>query len=267
MGDSAGREVLETIFSGLTLTPLERISVAEGALVWHSGQKTDGLSLSAFEDLLRRRYVQFHGEEQTLSNIESLDCGDGGIRGTLKEGGRFGSETILLGASPARSLFRTGFFPREWGVSPPGENFIASIQEGKPSPFLASRFILGGDFSIRLNFMEDSNRRSCLIECPSEEGPEGKSTQDIQSRLAPFLPFARFQLARRPSPFSEPEQVNAAVRRIRGNFPGVAAPLKLGNKVFNCNAAAVFPSLGSTGEALVGVSVANHLLGRFRKKK
>ena len=265
IGDSEGREVLEALFTGLTLTPPERLSVAEGALIWHCARKTDGLSLSGFEDLLQRRYNQFHGEEEALAGLESLDCEDGGIRGNLKGGGRFSAKTIVLGECPAGSLFRANALG-EWKSPSPLETFIVTFHEGRPSPLLASRFILGGPHAIRLSFMEEPSRKSCLVESPSAEAPEGIQPQDIHTRLAAIFPFARFQVARRPSPLPEPDRSGPKDRRIRSGFPGAAASLKLGKNILNCNGAAVFPALGGTGEALVGVSVANHLLGKFRKK-
>jgi hypothetical protein len=261
---ASAREALGALFSGLALVPLEKLSVAEGALLWHNAQKPDGLSLADFEELLERRYAQFHGEAETLSNVESLDCGAGRIRGVLQGGGRISSDILLLGTVPPEGLFQSG--PAVESLSgAPRKSFLASIKDDSISPLLAPRFILGGTPALRLSFEEIPNGKTCLVETTSAMSRGGIQAEEIHSRLSPWLPFSRFRVEQQPDPRLDTTWNHSEPPRLRKYFPGGAGALKLGKNVFNCNSGAVFPSLGSTGEAFVGVSVANHLLGIFRK--
>ncbi|PLY03448.1 MAG: hypothetical protein C0624_06920, partial [Desulfuromonas sp.] len=69
----AGNEFTQALFTGLSLTPYEQLSITEAALLWSSHAREHGASASGLDTLLRQRYEQFHGQSEPLENLRQID--------------------------------------------------------------------------------------------------------------------------------------------------------------------------------------------------
>jgi hypothetical protein len=256
-------QAIAALFSGLSLTPLDKLSAAEGALLWNNACRTNGVSLSGLEELLHHRYQQFHGEWEELTNLGALEYEFKRLTGiALKKGGKCTAGYFLVG-SPATRIFLPKSLNGAISSPPPILQYITSPLNGMVSPLLAPGVILGGDPPLRLQFTAAENGTFCTLDCAAAN--VGTSEKDIRRRLAPVLPFATFQLE---GPFTtEPFQdQKPGFTSSRKMFLGASNPLKLKGNVLLCYAAGILPSLGTTGEVLVGITVAKYVLRMIKNK-
>jgi phytoene dehydrogenase-like protein len=260
LGDEVGRAAMSVLFAGLSLTPFARLSMAEGALLWSSVCRGEGVSRSGLEELLRRRYEQYHGEEGDLAQVIALQNEGGRKAVVLKDGHRVTADHYLLGSSEVLSRL-----PQEWTKHAPRHpvqrRFATSAIQGGISPLLAAEVILGdADPALRLLFTSSGERTAVLID---QAGTDAITPEEIHRRLSDILPFASFRMEGNPN---ESTQEKVANRVSRTPFPGIhALPLK--DKLLYCNGGDICPSLGTLGEVLIGMTVARHLAGTAREKK
>jgi len=249
-GEAAG-SALATLFSGLSLAPISRLSMGEAAFLWHGVAKSDGVSRSGLDELLFQRFEQFHGEEENLSRIREIRAEGRRVQAVfLQNGSRCSADFFLIGTDSIRALL-----PPKLAVEPVPKRpeFISSSLNGRISPLLAPRVILGDETVLRVQFISEKDRMICAVDCPvSEPAP---ALERVRSSLQEILPFADFTLSARS--LEEPVLESGSCN-FQG-FPGARVGLRAGKNLFFCSGAGVLPTLGATGEVLVGATIASHL--------
>jgi hypothetical protein len=256
-------QAIAALFAGLSLTPFDKLSAAEGALLWNNACRTNGVSLSGLEELLHHRYQQFHGEWEELSNLGALEYEFKRLTGiSSKKGGKCTAGYFLVG-SPATRIFLPKSLNSAISSPPPVLQYVTSPLDGMISPLLAPDVILGGNPPLRLKFTAAENGTFCAIDYAAAN--VATSEEDIRRRLGPVLPFAKFQLK---GPFTtEPLQdQKPGFTSSRKMFLGASNPLKLKGNALLCYGAGILPSLGTTGEILVGMTVAKYVLRMIKNK-
>lgn len=251
--DDAARSAMGALFAGLSLTPFAQLSIAEGALLWSGVCRSEGVSPSGLEELLRRRYEQYHGEEGDLAQVLALQNEGGRPTVILKDKHRLTANHYLLGS---RVLSR---LPRDWTERaprhPPQRRSSTSAIQGGISPLLASEVILGdADPVLRLLFTPSGERTAVLID---QAGVEAIAPETLHRRLAGLLPFASFRLEGHDN---DPPLDKAGRGTSRAPFPGIHS-LRLKENFLYCNGGDICPSLGTLGEVLVGMTVAQYISG------
>lgn len=260
LSHAPARRALSTLFSGLSLNPVASLSAAEAALLWNSAVRAEGVSSKRLDDLLTRRYDQFHGQTENLSQLQSIQMEGKRISGAvLKEGGRCGGRYFLIGSpagwnlvqKPLQIAYRSHRYRLRFRTSP---------LNGRISPMFADSVIPEASFPMRISF-SPGEENIAAIECttgsPPPENPEGALNPILKS----MFPFASYDLEWAGNSEPLPDCVGAAKRA----FPGATVPLRLRKNLFLCHGCGTLSSLGATGEVVTGISVANHLL-RFMKK-
>lgn len=259
----ATRQTLATLFSGLSLTPFEKLTVAEGALLWNSTSNPEGISRAGLDEILRRRYEQFHGETEQLNNINALESQDSRLTGVvLKNGARCSGTHYLLGSSSALTFLPDHLAER---ICPfPGTcQIITSPLKGALSSLLAPRIIMEAQFPLRLVFETSGDDTICILECSHYEKTNQLSEEYIRRKLDIIMPFATYQSVSYAPTESKPHTSPPSRQK---SFPGVANPLSVGSNILLCQGELVLPSLGAMGEMLVAETVANYLFRLIQGK-
>lgn len=247
-------QVLSTLFSGLSLCPIEELTVAEGALLWHSFGDNRGISMVALNTLLTRRLEQFQGETAQLSRPEAVSFTNNRIEELLLDDGRrCSANCFLIGSAAASALL-----PPSQGsgkVHPSAALCRYRIVDGAVSPLLTPIVLLGGEPTMRLTLSADSTARPSRIICQSiSSALEFPSAHD-HKRLSALFPFAALTLE--PST-DQQRQADSAICRLK-IFPGAIRSLMVGKNLFWCCGEQVLPSLDAIGETMVAVTIVNHL--------
>lgn len=254
--DPAARTWLTTLFTGLSLQPAERLTLAEGALLWNDLRQPLGIGASALNDLLAQRYGQFHGLMEPLTAVESVNL-DGNIQ--LKKGRSCSADILLLGDMSALPLFADMDKKRVKGMPAP-RRWKTSALRNPPSPLLAPQIILGGNPVLRLTLNPPPSGALCSAEAqdPDQERPNGQT--EIRSRLTALFPFSSIEVTELPS--KTIQQGNQIPWATVGTFPGKHQNLKLQKNLYICSGTEALPHLETSREILCGVAVAKYLLGK-----
>lgn len=249
---------LAALFSGLSLTPVDRLSAAEGALLWRSFGGGRGISVSALVELLMHRFEQFHGEHTDLATLQSLQTSENSLGAVVfKDGRRCTADVFLLGSLESAARLPDGMQAGPVAASPPAL-FEGRIDEGRISPLLAHGVILDGSPTLRLTLMPAPDGSTCRLVCEPATSSGVVSSAELVQRLTPLFPFTTLRFD--PGADLEPPlRPQVDIRSRRRGFPGAVSTLAAGRNLLHCCGEQVLPSLGATGEILVGVSVANHL--------
>jgi hypothetical protein len=257
------KESVSAMFGGLSLVKFTDLSMAEGALLWSGIRRKDGVSRSGLDELLRRRYEQYHGEAMPLDHLQSLRWKGSALEGvTLKDGRTCTARYFLLG--PQEKTQAQLQWAKDRPVPPPRcFRYKTSPLDGMISPLLTSRVIVGDNPPLRLSFTSADDRAFALIEYSPGRDMSPVDESEIRRRLTPVLPFAHFTLEQEEE--NEGPVESSSLHR-KAPFPGARFQLHRRNQLFCCGAAAL-PSLGATAEVLVGRTAAICLLRRLRKKK
>jgi hypothetical protein len=247
-------DAFATLFGGLSLCPAEKLTVAEGALLWRSFGDERGISTVALNTLLTHRFVQFQGEQVQLDELQTLQTVKGRPHELLMQNGQTCSASFfLLGSQMANNLLPPEL--RSSDPVPASPPLQARITAGAASPLLAQVIILGGMPPLRLTLVADSATSQSRIICQAVAPSEGLTADQLTERLAALLPFATLRF----EPSAEPMGTATASARRQKTFPGAVRSLVIKKNLINCCGEQVLPTLGATGEVLVGVSVFNHL--------
>jgi hypothetical protein len=257
------RRALTTLFAGLSLTPVDRLTVAEAALLWNSAVRAEGVSPTRLAELLNRRYGQFHGQTEKLSGLRSLHSEGTRLSGAiLKEGGRCGARYFLIGSPGGLKLV-----PESVQAAIPSSlpllTFRTTPLSGRISPLLAERVIPEASFPVRVSFSSPGGETVATVECAAGGTDPEKLETPLGNILQPLFPFASYQL----EPSVKPESIQDRHGRPKQAFPGATAALRLQKNLFICHGSGVLPSLGATGEVVTGLTMANHLLQLLKKGK
>jgi hypothetical protein len=257
------RRALSALFAGLSMTPVDRLSVSEAALLWNSAVRAEGVSPDRLEKLLTRRYEQFNGRTEKLSGLQSLQLEGSRLSGAvLKEGGRYGARYFLIGSpagwnllqKPLKIAFRSHFSRLRFCTSP---------LRGGISPMFAERVIPDASFPVRFDFSSSGEEIIATVECTTGSPPPENLRNTLGNILKPLFPFASYQL----EPSGEPESIPDGAGRAKQSFPGATSSLRLQKNLFICHGPGVLPSLGAAGDVITGLTVADHLLRSLKKRK
>ncbi|WP_432820911.1 hypothetical protein [Trichloromonas sp.] len=251
--DPAPRACLEALFSGLAMASTDRLTIAEGALLWSSACQAQGISRSALDDLLQRRYEQFHGGCEPLETIKEIGS-DGRI--LLKSDKACSADVLLVGSPLAakvlpesdQKLFGEQQPPCRWKTSP----ILLGI-----APVLASRVILADPQPLRVTLTPTPTGTVCTTESRAAVGLAAPNDDELRSQLAGILPFASFNLF--PAPTGEATAGDSRWPACSA-FPGTAQRLRLRKNLLLGSGMDALPHLGSTGEIMTGFALARHLL-------
>ncbi len=243
VGPQPSRELLSALFSGLTLLPPDQITTAEAALLWHGARQGRRPSYPALADLLQRRFVQFHGEEDALARLERIESVPGsGLRLMLKGGRVLVGGRILL-SSPEHTLpFSPPLPPLSLLQSPTRLRW--QVTSGSAPPLLADHLILGDAPPLRLTRDDPAGGWEVEIGRFTAAG-----VPDLENRLRKIAPFVDWKPVAGELPASPlPDPAAPGIRRVF-----------LDRQVALCGPE-VFPAMGGAGEILTGYSLAEHLL-------
>lgn len=262
-GDFAGTpagETLTALFAGLAQAPIEGLTVGEGALLWGGAIQGRSVSPSGLDTLLRHRFEQFNGESENLGAVQALSVQGGRLTDVvLKSGARCSAERFVIDAPEVWPLL-----PEEWRQGLPASAapavYTATLPEARLSPLLAPRLLLGGVPPLRLSLVLREGVVQCSIKAPRLADRPIPSPESVASRLTGLFPFAGLE-PQLQHPGTPPPQ-----RRARAPFPGAALPLKLRSNLLLGHSPAVFPTLGTIGEVLTGLSSANYLLRELKQR-
>ncbi len=259
--DEEPKKALAALFTALARKPFRLVTLAEGALLWSSAGRSGGVSRPGLEELLRRRYEQFNGATEELSKVAEIRRDGPHLTGiTTRDGGKCNADCFVLG-----SLALSGRLPGELSARlqspPPAPAFRINFAPESVSPIFAPGIILAGNPLLRLGFLDPTERSSAIGEAVSGSDTPINADQ-VEAVLAPFFPFASPRIEKIPPAGT---LLGKSPRRLP--FPGAANPLRLGRDTYLCDGAAILPSLGSTGEVLVGMSLAREIIGRRKGSK
>lgn len=247
------RAWLNILFSGLALAPVEELTLAEGALLWHGLSRPQAMEPSLLDDLLSRRYLQFHGLYEPLTKIAALADGH---RLQLHDGRECTAGTLIIGQSEALPEEIAAAFPSFRRPSAKGR-WLSGPLHPAPSKVLAARIIHGENPSLHSSLHAHEGGMHCYSESPAEATQEA-----VMGHLQALFPFSS------PAPKRRKELANSAgnsPRRGFAAFPGTLQNPWLSRNLVLCQGACIFPRLGSIGEILTGFAVAGRLSRRIRK--
>jgi hypothetical protein len=255
--DSLSREFLQSLMEGLSLTPAKDLTQGEAALLWRSALQPRSISATAFDTFLRQRYEQFHGETEESDQINSIESKGSGIEGvTLKDGRRCTADFFIIGAPEIFPLLPPSVHPPATGAPPP---FVAELSEEKVSPMLAPRVILTGDPLLRITLTATGDKK-LLCKAQPLRG-ETPIPDIVRGRLTSIFPFATCEVR---APAEPPSPLETRSSSESGAFLGMKGKVRLNKNLLNCCGQLVFPSLGSTGEVMLGLSCARQI-SRIKK--
>ncbi len=258
INDVSAYTCFAALFSGLAMAPFKQITVAEGALLWSSLCQPQEISATTLDDLLRRRYKQFHGGYKQLASVEEID-GNGQVH--LKNAKTCSADIIIIGNLEAIAYLADKRTPC-WSSSP--YRWRTTPLKPGVSSLLAPRIILNGEYILRTTFTSSAEGAIGTAECCLCQNNEPPPAQEIKTKLARILPFVSFDVGG-PIPAAPPAATSGKAHPQKViAFPGTARRLRLKNQALPCIGAEALPHLGSVGEIMTGVSVANYLL---RKNK
>lgn len=249
----ASRAWLNILFSGLALAPVEELTLAEGALLWHGLSRPQALDESLLDDLLSRRYLQFHGLYEPLTKIAALADGH---RLQLHDGRECSAGTLIIGQCEALPPEIAAALPLFRRPSPKGR-WLSGPLHPAPSKLLASRIIHGENPSLRSSLHAHEGGIHCYSESPAETAQEA-----VIGHLLALFPFSSPSPKRLKS-FADSGGNNP--RRSFDAFPGTLQNPWLSRNLVLCQGTCIFPRMGSIGEILTGFAVAGRLSRRIRK--
>jgi hypothetical protein len=250
-----GRAALEALFSGLALTGAAELSVAEAALLWRCASRIEALDWPAFDALLSKRFDQFHGKTETVAGLKYLQRRpDRRFEMTLQDHPATCATWLLLGDRQA-----TSYLPSELAAlvppAPLRQRFAAALSLGQPSALLAPGVILDWPSGLRTALPAGPGDPLC-IEAGSRAGAD---TETLLTRVSAPFPFT--ELACIGNGRSTQTETKPSGKSYRAPFPGARCPIALAPGLLVCDGQTLLPHLGLPGEAILGTTVANHLLG------
>jgi hypothetical protein len=244
LAPTAAAGLLGGLLPALALIPADRLTVAEAALLWHGAMRPRGVSFAGLDELLLRRFRQFHGEEDDLGRLESIEGGGRQpLRLVMKNGRPVAAGNLLLAdeAPTGTPLQPTVEIP---ATVPHTASVTIEIGD-LLSPMLADHVALGDSHPLRLSLAGSPGDRRAVVEwAGSWKQP------DLTDRLRQVMPFVDVDL----------ELPEAGAQDYPA--PGLTAAAKraaAGKNILWCGPM-VLPALGTIGEVLTGFSAASTLL-------
>jgi hypothetical protein len=236
----AAAEWLRDLFQGLSLKPLETLTVADGALLWAYACRPESLAAKELDQLLHKRFEQFHGVEAGLETLSALEHRHGQWHGTLQGGSQFQAQHLILG-DLSHEIDSHGL-PLPPQLPAPNRQFLTSALDGRLSPLLEQRVIAGGTLPVRMVVTATTAGLAGQIGSCS-------TADDVQvlRQLEPVLPFVRYTLDRHPHDRHHADPTDAPGKCL----PLFRLPLRLGNQLWCADETRLLPHLGIGGAALL----------------
>lgn len=249
------RATLETLFSGLALTSITELTTAEAALLWHCASRIEALQWEPFNQLLSKRFEQFHGKIDSAKDLRQIQRrSDGRFEFILKNHPAASATWLVVGDARMADKLPADLVANH-AEPAPRQSFCARFSHGQPSALLAPGVLLDQPQGLRLT-LPSAPDEPLWIEAGNV--PATDSAQIIL-RVETALPFSNLTFvttAQTPSLAVE----GTASKRRRQAFPGAHGSIKLGPGLLYCDGQNLLPHLGLPGEAILGTTVANHLL-------
>lgn len=243
------QEFLTNLFQGLSLLPIDQLTLADGALIWTHASRPENLAEPEFSNLLDKRFEQFHGVLENLEDLDKLDFEGSTFNGGLiRERGAFQAKWLLIGdTSINKSLLSAvqKFMPERSAVT----TFTAGNLDGQVSPLLEEQVIIGGKHPLRINLVTSETEISCKVAAAGV-----LSELQLRQHLEAVLPFAAYDVKLQ----LEPDNRSTA-NQIKQTTSLFSLPIKMGSNVFCADSSALTPGLGAPGAALLGWTLANRL--------
>lgn len=240
-------EWLRDLFQGLTLQPVATLSVADAALLWTQSRQPPALTAESLDELLGKRFEQFHGVDVPLDALNAIEQAQGQWICSFSGGKRFQAEHLVLGDL---SLNLPGISPPSRLPAPPRpQHFTAAITQGRVSALLEKRVIAGGNLPMQLALIDTPDGPTGFISAGS-----GAEPADVHRQLEPILPFARYAI--------EPHRNSAAAVPAAGTQSACTifnCPLHFAHHGWLADETRLLPQLGSGGAALVAWTLVRRL--------
>ncbi|MCM2264335.1 MAG: hypothetical protein NDI73_03990 [Desulfuromonadales bacterium] len=244
----AAAEWLCDLFQGLSLQPLATLTVADGAFLWAHACRPGGVAGEELDELLNKRFEQFHGTEIQIDALDKLEHSQKGWIGSLPGGRRFQAGQLVLGEL-GQPLPGHGPLPSHRAL-PPAGHFATSKIDGQLSALLERRVIVGGPLPVRMAIVSTSKG---LI---GEVGSSAVADESgVRRQLEPILPFASYSLDSRMNN-QGPLETENRTDRVSLVFN---CPLQLGNHLWCADETRLLPQLGSGGAALLAWTLAREI--------
>lgn len=249
--DPLAKEFLNSLFQGLSLRRAERLTLGEAALLWAQAVRPENLSGSELNTLLQKRFEQFHGQKESLEDLESLDFkGQNFIGGQIRAKGAFRAKHLLIGdLTSTRRLLPENMLTLP--ITPEIFHYKTSDLQGQLSDLLADQVILGSTTPLRFSTFKDKDATIAAISSAAHF-----QTKDLKRILEPALPFANFQIT------TAEKEVGSPLEKTGGKMgqgPLVSASLRFSRNVFCADNSLLFPGMGPAGSALLGWTLVNRL--------
>lgn len=259
--EAGPREFLTNLFQGLSLVPLESLTVADAALLWAQANRPENLAEPDFSTLLDKRLEQFHGVSEPLDALEHLEFkGNTFSQGRLKDRGEFKASQLFIGDLANTSRLIPAPIVSTI-ASPDTSRFITTNLFDKVSPLLADQVILGTKQPLRLALERDAGETTTSGRI-STTGPV--RLESIKNQLEIALPFAGYTLTADQVSNNPPPPADNTHRPATMLF---ASPLQLGKNIFCADSSALYPGMVATGGALLGWTLLNRLCPRAKDSK
>jgi len=241
-------EWLRDLFQGLSLQPLEALTVADGALLWAHACRPEGIAADELQQLLDKRFEQFHGIEAQLDTLELLEHQHGHWQGTLHGGGQFRAEHLIL--ADLGHDFAGRRYPLPPELPPPNRHFVTSALDGQLSPLLMRRVIAGGPLPMRMALTTSASGLAGQVTTRT-----AVEASQLRHQLEPLLPFARYTLAVHAHDRIQVSPGGSTSRPL----PLFQLPVRLGSHLWCADEARLLPHLGLGGAALLAWTMVRQL--------
>ena len=255
LGTTPATESLTALFEGVSGQPIDKLSLAEGALLWSWIRQHETVSTSGLEELLLHRFDQFHGDALDLPNVASLNMEGRRLHNlTLKDGAVCSADHFVIGSLGGARLLPPPF---ERPTSEPLPASFMTSPINRLSPMLARRMIWRASSTVRLTLTATSPR-TCLIETVTAPTSQAIQPSALREELTSIFPFIDLSLTETPSSEGTPALPKPL---FATPLPGLVNPVQLKGNLLLAQGLGVWPALGPSGEILVGYAVAERLSG------
>lgn len=255
--DSEAQNVLETLFSALSLSPVTDLGVDEAALLWSSLQHPCAMSSFEFDQFLTQALKKSDVQLAAALNPAGVRIsGPGPYTLDMPKGPSMSADVLIIGEPQLLAS-------SPW-ASQSSQNTILStrrlslqLPEPSVSPLLAPRIALADATTLQVLLNRSTPNISLQATWVERDNLPRDWPQNALRRLLPFVIDEALQ-----SP------VTTQTQSVQSNrfFPRPSSAAQTGKDCLLCNAALLYPRLGFFGEFLCGFAAAHHLKRRFGKK-
>jgi hypothetical protein len=226
--DNGARQVLLTLFAGLSLGDPQHLTIAEAALLWHAASRPQVLDRREFRSAIERSFQRHNIQNRPQSDIATLHgSGKRLEQVTLRDGRRVGATWFLIEIFPDAELWPKKMKIAPACVSTTVERWNLSDFDSPPSALLAPRIMLAGNPPLLLTFRQQSeDGMAATVKQAAGLSHPLPDADQVHSRLEPLLPFARYDLKRR--------QAQVPITSLGSRHAELFGPKRLGSNILYC---------------------------------